>query len=82
MTTCIFFALTRIEVFIDNVSVQPQSEVTCNIGQCVTLGISICNLSLAALQQLTLLIQFYQDYQNGIHNYRLETRVTMTGPNQ
>lgn len=59
----------------------PQSEVTCIAGQSVSLGIRIQNVSSTALQQLTLSIQFYQDYLNGILNYRLETRVIMSGPN-
>lgn len=71
-----------VEVFIDDTSVPPQSEVTCTSGQFIKLGVSICNLSPTPLHQLTLIIQFYQDYQNGHLNYRLETRVTMSGPNQ
>lgn len=74
--------MLNLDVFIDEISVPPQSEVTCSSGQCIKLGVSICNLSPSPLLQLTLTIQFYQDYQNGNHNYRLETRVTMSGPNQ
>lgn len=70
------------EVKIDEQQVAPQSEVTCATGQFITLRIGICNLSASVLHQVQLSIQFYQDYQNGHHNYRLETRVTMTGPNQ
>lgn len=51
-------------------------------GQFITMAVCICNLSPLPLQELNLSIQFYQDYQNGIHNYRLETRVTMSGPNE
>lgn len=60
----------------------PQSEVTCVTGQFITLSVGICNLSASVLHQVQLSVQFYQDFQNGHHNYRLETRVTMTGPNQ
>jgi hypothetical protein len=74
-----YFLLT--EVKIDNVCVMPQSEITCNVGQCISLEVRICNNSSVVLNQLILSIQFYQDYQNGIQNYRLETRVTMSGPN-
>lgn len=49
-------------------------------GQSMILGISISNVSGATLHYLTLSIQFYQDYLNGMHNYRLETRVVMSGP--
>lgn len=70
------------DVKIDNKNVAPQSEVTCSVGQSIDLGISVCNLSTTTLQNLVLSVQFYQDFQNGIHNYRLETRVTMSGANQ
>ncbi|XP_062549215.1 protein brunelleschi [Armigeres subalbatus] len=69
------------EVKIDNQQVAPQSEVTCVTGQFITLSVSICNLSASVLHQVQLSVQFYQDFQNGHHNYRLETRVTMTGAN-
>ncbi|XP_055539117.1 protein brunelleschi [Wyeomyia smithii] len=69
------------EVKVDNQPVAPQSEVTCVTGQFMALSIGICNLSASVLHQVQLSVQFYQDYQNGHHNYRLETRVTMTGPN-
>ncbi|XP_053690651.1 protein brunelleschi [Sabethes cyaneus] len=69
------------EVKVDNQPVAPQSEVTCVTGQFMSLSIGICNLSASVLHQVQLSVQFYQDYQNGHHNYRLETRVTMTGPN-
>ncbi|XP_058454101.1 protein brunelleschi [Malaya genurostris] len=69
------------EVKVDNQLVAPQSEVTCVTGQFMALSIGICNLSASVLQKVQLSVQFYQDYQNGHHNYRLETRVTMTGPN-
>ncbi|KXJ79652.1 hypothetical protein RP20_CCG000124 [Aedes albopictus] len=69
------------EVKIDNQQVAPQSEVTCVTSQFITLSIGICNLSASVLHQVQLSVQFYQDYQNGHHNYRLETRVTMTGAN-
>ncbi|XP_052865925.1 protein brunelleschi [Anopheles cruzii] len=69
------------EVKVDEQLVAPQSEVTCVTGQFLSFSISICNLSASVLQQVQLSVQFYQDYQNGVQNYRLETRVTMSGPN-
>lgn len=65
---------------INETSVAPQSEVNCMAGQSMIFGISISNMSNATLHYLTLSIQFYQDYLNGMHNYRLETRVVMSGP--
>uniref|UniRef100_A0A182IYU7 NIK and IKK(beta) binding protein n=1 Tax=Anopheles atroparvus TaxID=41427 RepID=A0A182IYU7_ANOAO len=69
------------EVKVDEQIVAPQSEVTCVTGQFLSFSISICNLSASVLHQVQLSVQFYQDYQNGVQNYRLETRVTMSGPN-
>lgn len=70
-----------IVVSINDQSVAPQNEVTCIVGQSVPLAIQICNVSASTLEQLTLSIQFFQDYQNNMQNYRLETRVIMSGPN-
>lgn len=51
-------------------------------GQCITLGVSICNTSSAPLHELTLSIRFYQDHLNGVQNYLLETRISTSGPNE
>ncbi|CAD7080031.1 unnamed protein product [Hermetia illucens] len=69
-------------VTFDNKLVQPQSEIVYTSGQCVALNVTVCNLSQAPLRQLALTVQFYQDYQNSVHNYHLDTRVAMSGPNQ
>lgn len=71
------------ELFVDGAAVPPQAaEVTCAAGQRVLVGVRISNLSPQVLQQLELTIQFYQDYQNGVQNYKLETRVILSGPDQ
>lgn len=62
--------------------IPPQAEVTCSAGQDVTVGVRISNLSPSLLQNLSLTIQFYQDYQNGIVNTKLETRVILSGPDR
>lgn len=58
------------------------SEISCASGQSIPFYVEIVNQSLAELTDLTLSIQFYQDYQNGTTKYQLETRVTLSGPNQ
>lgn len=73
-----FFA----EIFVDEIELPPQTEIKCTTGQSVKFGVEICNLSPNQLQQLTLSLQFYQDYQNSVCNYRLETRLTTSGPDQ
>lgn len=69
------------DVKINDKVVSPQSETTVSIGTQVMIEIEISNNQASALNNLMLTVQFYQDYQNGVHNYRLETRVTMSGPN-
>lgn len=71
-----------LEIFINKSQIQPQSEVTCSAGEDVTVGVRISNLSPSPLQHLSLTIQFYQDYQNGILNSKLETRVILSGPDR
>lgn len=70
------------DLLVDGAQVQPQAEVQCVAGQRVVFGIRLSNLSPHALQQLELTVQFYQDYQNGVHNYKLETRVILSGPDR
>lgn len=70
------------ELFVNEAPVPPQAEVTCAAGQQVLVGVRISNLSPTVLADLQLTIQFYQDYQNGLQNYKLETRVVLSGPDQ
>ncbi|XP_055684255.1 protein brunelleschi [Lutzomyia longipalpis] len=70
------------EISVDNEKVSSTAEISKMTGECVTVGVSIINLSPQPLHRLTISIQFYQDYQNGMHNYRLETRIIMSGPNE
>lgn len=66
---------------INDKSIAPQSEVTVACGSRITIGIIISNNQATPLHNLVLSVQFYQDYQNGMQNYRLETRTCTTGPN-
>uniref|UniRef100_A0A1L8DWH3 Putative targeting complex trapp subunit n=1 Tax=Nyssomyia neivai TaxID=330878 RepID=A0A1L8DWH3_9DIPT len=70
------------EISVDNEKVSSTAEINKTTGECVTIGVSIINLSPQPLHRLTISIQFYQDYQNGMQNYRLETRIIMSGPNE
>lgn len=63
-------------------AVPPQGEINCMTGQCVAVGVSICNTSSAPLHELTLSIRFYQDHLNGVHNYMMETRISTSGPHE
>lgn len=58
------------------------SEVSSSTGQSIPFHIEISNQSLTELTDLTLSIQFYQDYQNGTSKFQLETRVALSGPNK
>ncbi|KAG4079459.1 hypothetical protein HA402_005156 [Bradysia odoriphaga] len=70
------------DISVDDNPIPPQSEIKCSAGTSVKFGIKICNLSPAPLENLTLKMQFYQDYQNGVLNYKLETRVILSGPDR
>lgn len=58
---------------------KPQNEVGCEAGKCLSIGITVTNILECPLRQLTMTIQFYQDHQNGVNNYRLETRLAVAG---
>lgn len=48
-------------------------------GDCLEMQVFVTNSLEKALSQLTLSVQFYQDYENGTVNYRLDTRLATTG---
>lgn len=74
--------LFSVDVQINGKEMPAISEISCATGQSIPLHVEIENQSPAELTDLTLSIQFYQDYQNGTTKYQLETRVTLSGPNQ
>ncbi|XP_069696670.1 protein brunelleschi isoform X2 [Periplaneta americana] len=67
------------EVTLNSLPVKPQEELSCRAGQCLQLGISVHNFLERSLWQVCLAVQFYQDHQNGVNNYRLETRLASAG---
>lgn len=56
------------------------SEIKLVAGNYVNLTVEIRNISSMAIDPSSLGIEFYQDYQNGNFNNRLETRVVVSGP--
>lgn len=73
--------VASLDVTINEKSIAPQSEITVPCGSRITIDINISNNQATPLQNLILSVQFYQDYQNGMQNYRLETRTCTSGPN-
>lgn len=74
-----FYTHLFAEVTLNSQPVKPQEELRCRAGQCLQLGISVCNFLERSLRQVCLAVQFYQDHQNGVNNYRLETRLASAG---
>ncbi|XP_076645685.1 trafficking protein particle complex subunit brun isoform X2 [Halictus rubicundus] len=70
------------EIKINDAIVKAQDELTCNLGECVNVGIGICNALEHPLADLILSINFYQDHHNGVNNYQLETRLSIAGANK
>ncbi|KAK0077256.1 hypothetical protein PV325_004208 [Microctonus aethiopoides] len=70
------------EVTINNTAVKPQDEITCGLGDCVNIGVTVYNALEQPLTNLNLSINFYQDYHNGVNNYRLDTRLSIAGANK
>ncbi|XP_022916295.2 protein brunelleschi [Onthophagus taurus] len=69
----------KFDITINGDLMKPQETINCEIGDCLETCIKITNCLEKTLQQLTLSIQFYQDYQNGVCNYKLDTRVATAG---
>ncbi|XP_050682191.1 protein brunelleschi [Leptidea sinapis] len=70
------------EVSLNKQQIKPQEELNCNAGECLSLGVAISNHLSRPLQQLCLSVQFYQDYNNGVLNYKLDNRVATAGNNK
>ncbi|CAK1555670.1 unnamed protein product [Leptosia nina] len=70
------------EVSINKQCMKPQEEYSCNAGECLSLGVSIGNHLARPLHKLCLSVQFYQDYNNGVLNYKLENSVATAGNNK
>lgn len=70
------------EITINDVMVKAQDELTCGLGECVSVGVGVCNALEHPLNDLALSINFYQDHHNGVNNYQLETRLSIAGANK
>ncbi|XP_066594178.1 protein brunelleschi [Prorops nasuta] len=70
------------EVTVNNKIIKVQDELTCDLGECVDIGIGVTNALDYPLKDLELSICFYQDHQNGVHNYQLETKLSIIGANK
>ncbi|XP_070492587.1 protein brunelleschi isoform X2 [Chironomus tepperi] len=81
MLDLVTVAPIQFDVRINDKVVSPSDEFSVSIGTKIMMEINVSNNQVAPLQNLILTAQFYQDFQNGVTNYRLETRVTMSGPN-
>lgn len=76
------FEIDFLGVSINGKEMPSTSETSSATGQSIPFNIEISNQSPAELKDLTLSIQFYQDYQNGTSKFQLETRVALSGPNK
>lgn len=81
MLDLVTVAPIQFEVKINEKTVLPSDEVSVSTGTQIMIEINVSNNQANTLNNLLLTMQFYQDFQNGVHNYRLETRVTQSGPN-
>ncbi|XP_012285614.1 protein brunelleschi [Orussus abietinus] len=70
------------EITINDSAVKAQDELSCTLGECVSIGVGVCNALEHPLGDLTLSINFYQDHHNGVNNYRLDTRLSIAGANK
>lgn len=70
------------EVAINDVVFKAQDELSCNLGECVSVGVRLTNAFENPLKNLILSISLYQDHYNGVSNYRLDARVCIAGANK
>ncbi|CAH2234031.1 jg27470, partial [Pararge aegeria aegeria] len=70
------------EVSVNKQCIKPQEEYNCIAGECLSLGVAVRNHLDRPLHKLCLSVQFYQDYNNGVLNYKLDNRVATAGNNK
>ncbi|XP_034834345.1 protein brunelleschi [Maniola hyperantus] len=70
------------EVSVNKQCIKPQEEYSCMAGECLSLGVAVRNHLDRPLHKLCLSVQFYQDYNNGVLNYKLDNRVATAGNNK
>lgn len=70
------------EVSVNKQCIKPQEEYSCSAGECLSLGVIVANHLTQPLHKLCLSVQFYQDYNNGVLNYKLDNRVATAGNNK
>lgn len=54
-------------------------EFTCKAGDALVVAVQLTNRLPYPLDDVSLSISIYQDYQNGTKNFRLDTRVAVAG---
>ncbi|KOB69481.1 NIK-and IKBKB-binding protein [Operophtera brumata] len=70
--------ITLSQTMIDIVRMSPLNWA----GECLSLGVAVCNHLSRPLHKLCLSVQFYQDYNNGVLSYKLDNRVATAGNNK
>lgn len=68
-----------LEVKINGDTFKLHEDLSCEAGDCVELQMSVANSLQTCLKDVTLSVQFYQDYNNGTLNYRMDTRLAVSG---
>lgn len=67
------------EVKINGDTFKSHDDLSCDAGDCVELQMSVANSLPNCLKDVTLSVQFYQDYNNGTLNYRTDARLAVSG---
>nr|XP_018912061.1 PREDICTED: protein brunelleschi [Bemisia tabaci]XP_018912062.1 PREDICTED: protein brunelleschi [Bemisia tabaci]XP_018912063.1 PREDICTED: protein brunelleschi [Bemisia tabaci] len=67
------------KVTVNSKSLKPQSEFITQVGELLEFEVALHNLLGQPLQNLALLVQFYQDYQNGVINSQLDSCLAIAG---
>lgn len=69
------------EVLLNSKSIKSAGdcELSSKIGQCMNLGVWVYNSLSWPLLNMELSLQFFQDHQNGVSNYQLDTRLATAG---
>lgn len=67
------------EVLLNKEVAKPLSELTCVAGQCLQLGVTVQNFLDWPLNNIALALKFFQEYQTGVRNYRLDSHLAVAG---
>ena len=69
----------QFEVLLNEGEINPEQELNHKLGELISIRIKVLNWSSSILKSLTLMIECFQDFENGNRRYNLENKRGLIG---